>query len=126
MTEYPITWVDYELPTGARFAAAFCGYSNKVRHFILGKDPLRRRMLRGARVNGESCDTAGHCLALGCPLNHTPQEHLLHMLDMYQDESLGSEAGNLWGTSSTLEAMLGLIAKIESGEFDSFRTEAES
>jgi len=122
MTEYPVKWVDYQLPSGEKCSAAFCAYNNKVRHFILGEDLLRRHMLHSAKVDEDSCDIADHCLAKDCPFNKTPQEHLLHMLDMYKDEPLEGQASDIWNTSSTLEAMLGVIKRIEAGELDKFRT----
>jgi len=121
MTEYPVKWVDYQLPSGEKCSAAFCTYNNKVRHFVLGEDSSQHRMLREAKIEEAKCDAAEYCLARECPFNKTSQEQLLHMLDMYKDEPLGGQASEMWNTSSTLEAMLGVIKRIEAGELDKFR-----
>jgi hypothetical protein len=112
MPKYSTTWVDYRLPTGQEFAVAVCGYSGKVRHMYIGKDPVRRAFVHNVFVDEECCHTAGHCLALDCPLNKAEQEHLLHMLDMNEDEPLDSETARQWGTESTLESFLKLVHKI--------------
>jgi hypothetical protein len=52
------------------------------------------------------CHTGDHCLAMDCPLNRSEPEHLLHMLDMNEDEPLPPEEAEQWGTSSTLECFL--------------------
>jgi hypothetical protein len=112
MPKYSTTWVDYRLPTGQEFAVAVCGYSGKVRHMYIGKDPVRRAFVHNVHVDEESCHTASHCLALDCPLNRAEQEHLLHMLDMNEDEPLDSETAQEWGTESTLESFLKLVRKM--------------
>jgi hypothetical protein len=112
MPKYSTTWVDYRLPTGQEFAVAVCGYSGKVRHMYIGKDPVRRAFVHNVFVDEESCHTAAHCLALDCPLNRAEQEHLLHMLDMNEDERLDSETAQQWGTESTLESFLKLVHKM--------------
>jgi hypothetical protein len=112
MPKYSTTWVDYRLPTGQEFAVAVCGYSGKVRHMYIGKDPVRRAFVHNVFVDEDSCHTAAHCLALDCPLNRAEQEHLLHMLDMNEDEPLDSETARQWGTESTLESFLKLVHKM--------------
>jgi hypothetical protein len=112
MSKYSTNWVDYRLPTGQNFAVAICGYSGKVRHMYIGHDPVRRMFIHGVHVDGESCQTAEHCLALDCPLNRAQQEHLLHMLDMNEDEPLDPETAQQWGTESTLECFLKFANKI--------------
>jgi hypothetical protein len=112
MPKYPTKWVDYRLPTGQDFAVAVCGYSGKVCHMYIGKDPVRRAFIHNIYVEDGNCQTAEHCLALDCPLNRSEQEHLLHMLDMNEDEPLDSEAAQQWGTESTLECFLKLAHKI--------------
>jgi hypothetical protein len=112
MPKYSTNWVDYRLPTGQDFAVAVCGYSGKVRHMYIGNDPVRRAFIHNVYVDDGSCQTAAHCLALDCPLNRSEQEHLLHMLDMNEDEPLDEEAAKQWGTTSTLESFLRFAKKI--------------
>lgn len=106
MKEYPVTWLDYELPTGRKFSVAVCGYSGKIKHMYLGVDILRRNFITKVSVDGENCNSSQHCLALNCPLNKTPREHLVHMLDMHEDEPLDAETSELWGTESTVEGLI--------------------
>ena len=112
MPKYPTNWVDYRLPTGQEFAVAVCGFTGKVRHMYIGNDPVRRAFIHNVLVDEESCQTAAHCLALDCPLNRSEPEHLLHMLDMNEDEPLDSEAAKEWGTGSTLECFLRFAHKM--------------
>jgi hypothetical protein len=112
MPKYPTNWVDYRLPTGQDFAVAVCGFSGKVRHMYIGNDPVRRAFIHHVYVDGESCHAAAHCLALDCPLNKSEEEHLLHMLDMNEDELLDPEAAAQWETQSTLQSFLKLARKI--------------
>lgn len=100
------------MPTGQEFSVAVCGYAGKVRHMYIGNDPMRRTFIRNVHVEGESCHAAEHCLALDCPLNRSEQEHLLHMLDMNEDEPLDPEAAEQWGTSSTLDCFLKFARKM--------------
>ncbi len=106
MVEYLVTWVDYELPTGKKFSVAVCGYSGKIKHMYLGTDALRRTFIRQLTVEGAQCSSAQHCLALGCPLNNTPREHLAHMLDMHDDEPLDEKTSEIWGTESTVDSLV--------------------
>jgi len=112
MAKYSTNWVDYRLPTGQEFSVAICGYNGKVRHMYIGNDPVRRQFIAYVFVNDESCHTAEHCLALDCPLNRSEHEHLLHMLDMNEDEPLDPEAAKQWGTESTLECFLKFAQKV--------------
>jgi hypothetical protein len=112
MPKYETTWVDFRLPTGQEFAVAVCGYAGKVRHMYIGKDPVRRAFVHNVYVDEDSCQTAAHCLALDCPFNRSEQEHLLHMLDMNEDEPLDPETAKEWGTESTLESFLKLAHKM--------------
>lgn len=112
MPKYSTKWVDYRLPTGQEFAIAVCGYTGKVRHLYIGSDPVRRTFIKHVQVENEWCQTAEHCLALDCPLNRSEQEHLLHMLDMNEDEPLDAEAAEQWGTTSTLECFLKFAKKM--------------
>jgi hypothetical protein len=112
MPKYSTTWVDYRLPTGQEFAVAVCGYSGKVRHMYIGNDPVRRAFVHHVYVDEGACHTAAHCLALDCPLNQAEHEHLLHMLDMNEDEPLDAETAQQWGTESTLDSFLKLVHKI--------------
>ena len=106
MPRYTTTWLDYRLPTGQEFAIAVCGFSARVRHMFLGDDPVRRMLVRHVDVNGKSCSSAEHCLALECPLNKTEREHLAHMLDMPEDEDTDAQTQEIWGTDSTVDAMV--------------------
>lgn len=112
MAEYSTKWVDYTLPTGQRFAVAVCGYTGKVRHMYIGDDPIRRAFIHNVFVDEDFCRAGEHCLALDCPLNRSEQEHLLHMLDMNEDEPLDEEAARHWGTQSTLESFLKFARKV--------------
>jgi len=112
MPKYSTKWVDYRLPTGQEFAIAVCGYTGKVRHMYIGNDPVRRTFIQHVHIEDEWCQTAEHCLALDCRLNRSEQEHLLHMLDMNEDEPLDPEAAQQWGTESTLQCFLKFAKKM--------------
>jgi hypothetical protein len=112
MPKYPVKWIDYRLPTGQEFAVAICGYAGKVRHMYLGYDPVRRLFVNDVYVADESCQIAEHCLALDCRLNRAEPEHLLHMLDMNEDEPLDPETAAQWGTDSTLNGFLSFARRI--------------
>ena len=112
MPKYATKWVDYRLPTGQEFAVAICGYGGKVRHMYIGNDPVRRMFAQHVYVEGEFCQTGDHCLALDCPLNRAEREHLLHMLDMNEDEALDPEAAAQWGTNSTLDSFVMFAKKM--------------
>ena len=112
MPKYSTNWIDYRLPTGQNFAVAVCGYTGKVRHMYIGTDPVRRAFIQNVFIEDGLCQTAEHCLALDCPLNRSGQEHLLHMLDLNEDEPLDSEAAQQWGTQSTLECFLQFARKM--------------
>jgi hypothetical protein len=112
MSKYLTNWIDYRLPTGQEFSVAICGYSGKVRHMYLGHDPIRRAFAQHVYVEEEQCQTAEHCLALDCPLNRADPEHLLHMLDMTEDEPSDAETAAQWGSTSTLQCFLRFVRKI--------------
>ena len=112
MQKYTTKWVDYKLPTGQEFSVAVCGYSGKIRHMYLGNDPVRRMIAQFVYAEEGFCQIGDHCLALDCPLNRAEQEHLLHMLDMTEDEEMDSETAEQWGTSSTLQGFLLFAKKI--------------
>jgi hypothetical protein len=112
MPKYSTNWVDYKLPTGQEFAVAVCGFTGKVRHMYIGNDPVRRAFIHNIFVEDGACQTAEHCLALDCPLNRSEPEHLLHMLDMNEDELLDPEAAEQWGSQSTLECFLQFARKV--------------
>ena len=111
MPKYPTNWVDLKLPTGQEYAVAVCGYNGKIRHMYIGSDPLRRMLVQQVYVEEGHCQTGDHCLAIDCPLNRSEQEHLLHMLDMNEDEPLDPEAAEQWGTTSTLQCFLRFARK---------------
>jgi hypothetical protein len=112
MQKYPTKWLDYKLPTGQEFSVAVCGYSGKVRHMYLGDDPIRRMIAQYVYAEAGFCQIGDHCLALECPLNRAEKEHLLHMLDMTEDEEMDMDAAKEWGTGSTLEGFLMFARKI--------------
>lgn len=112
MPKYSTNWVDYCLPGGQDFAVAVCGYSGKVRHMYIGHDPVRRAFVHHVLVEDGFCQTGDHCLALDCPLNRSEPEHLLHMLDMNEDEVLDAEAAEQWGSRSTLDSFIQFARKM--------------
>lgn len=112
MPKYLTNWMDYNLPTGQEFSVAVCGYSGKVRHMYLGQDPIRRAFAQHVYVEDEQCQTGEHCLALDCPLNRAEPEHLLHMLDMTEDEPSDAETAEQWGSTSTLQCFLRFARRI--------------
>jgi hypothetical protein len=100
------------LPTGQEFSVAICGYSGKVRHMTLGPDPLRCILVSSISVQGKRCNAAQHCLALDCSLNKTPHEHLAHMLDMYQDESVDKATARLWDKETAVDCLVEMARRI--------------
>jgi len=112
MLKYMTKWIDYRLPTGQDFSIAVCGYSGMVRHLYLGNDPIRRMLAQHIFVEEGHCSTGDHCLALDCRLNRAEREHLLHMLDMNEDEGMDPEAAEEWGPESTLDGFLLFARKI--------------
>jgi hypothetical protein len=112
MPKYPTKWVDYRLPGGQEFSVAVCGYAAKVRHMYLGQDPVRRAFIHSVHVEDGFCHAGDHCLALDCPLNRSEPEHLLHMLDMNEDEPLDPEVAEQWGSQSTLDGFLKFAGKM--------------
>jgi hypothetical protein len=78
----------------------------------LGHDPIRRAFAQHIFVEEELCQTGEHCLALSCPLNRAEPEHLLHMLDMMEDEPADAETAEQWGSNSTLQCFLRFAGKI--------------
>jgi hypothetical protein len=112
MPKYSTKWVDYHLPTGQEFAVAVCGYAGKVHHMYIGNDPVRRMFIQHVCIENGWCQSAEHCLALDCPLNRSDEEHLLHMLDMTEDEPLDPDAAEQWGTASTLQSFLKFARKM--------------
>ena len=112
MPRYSTKWVDYRLPTGQEFSVAACEYSGKIRHMTIGNDTLRRMLIRYVNIQGQNCEASQHYLALECPLNRTPREHLLHMLGMSADEPLDDETSALWGTESTIDGLVKFVEKM--------------
>jgi len=112
MAQYPIHWKDYRLPTGEEFAVAVCGYSGKVRHLTIGQDPLRHMLASHVDVDGQGCSSAKHCLSLNCPLNHSENYHLMHMLDMYKDEPVDEATAELWGKKTTIDCLVEMARRI--------------
>ena len=106
MQKYMTKWIDYTLPTGQDFSVAVCGYSGKVRHLYLGDDPVRKMIAQHVYAEEGYCQVGDHCLAIDCPLNRAEKEHLLHMLDMNEDEPMDEEAAEQWGTQSTLQGFI--------------------
>jgi hypothetical protein len=114
MPKHTITWTDYRLPTGREFSVAICGNTGRICHMFLGKDAIRRSFIRELEVEGEYCSAGGHCLALDCQLNKTPRDHLMHMLDMHEDEVLDEETAKVWGSESTIDSLLKFVQQVES------------
>ena len=112
MPRYKTTWLDYRLPGGQEFAVAVCGYSGLVRHMTIGNDLIRRGFVKFEEVKAGHCQNGAHCLALHCPLNHSESEHLAHMLDMRTDEPADDEISGIWGTDSTVQAMVRLAKRV--------------
>ncbi len=114
MKKYSTKWIDYTLETGQDFSVAVCSYSGLVRHMYIGDDPIRRMIAQHVYLDEEEgfCQTGDHCLALDCPFNRAEREHLLHMLDMTEDEAMDPEAADEWGTGSTLQGFLLFARKI--------------
>ena len=112
MPKYLTEWVDYRLPAGQDFSVAVCGYSGKVRHMYLGQDLVRRTFVRHVFVEEDFCQTGEHCLAFDCRLNRAEPEHLLHMLDMMEDEPADEEMAKQWGTTSTLQCFIQFAHRI--------------
>jgi hypothetical protein len=69
-------------------------------------------MVQHIDIEGGYCQTGDHCLALDCPLNRADPEHLLHMLDMNEDEPLDPEVAAQWDTESTLDCLLKFAQKM--------------
>lgn len=113
MPTYSIDWKDYSLPTGREFSVAICGYSGRICHMYLGNDVLRRSFIRQVKVDGQRCTGAEHCLALSCPLNKTEKEHIIHMLDMHEDESLDEETAKMWGTDSAADGLVKFVEMLD-------------
>ena len=114
MPEYPITWMDYRLPTGREFSVAICGNDGKICHMSLGGDVDRRSSIREVSIEGQNCSRSYRCLALDCPLNKTLKENLVQMLGMHEDEVLDEETAKIWGTESTVDGLVKFIKKVES------------
>jgi len=112
MPRYTTNWADYRLSSGQEFGVAVCGYSGKVRHMTIGPDPLRRSSIKFVDVDNSECASAEHCLAVSCSLNRTQPTSIAHMLDMPTDEATDEETGKIWGTDSTVDAMVKLTEKI--------------
>ncbi len=112
MAKYETVWIDSKLETGNEYTVGVCTYARKVRHLIIGKDPFKRMILKSVNIEGEACSSAGHCLALSCPLNRTPREHLGHLLDMPADEQLDEATAEVWGTESTIDGLMKFIDKV--------------
>ncbi len=112
MAQYPTDWKDLRLPTGQEFAVAICSYGGRVRHMAFGNDVMRRLFVRAVEVEGDRCSTGDHCLALECPLNHTENEHLAHMLDMQQDEPVDAETAKLWGQNTAVGCYVEMARRI--------------
>lgn len=120
MPKYKTKWLDYRLPSGQDYAVAVCGYSGRIRHMTFGKDDVRRMSVVSETVEQE-CNVAKHCLALDCPLNRTEREHILHMLDMYEDETLDEETSRQWKTESALEGLIKFVEKMDEAIPDEFK-----
>jgi hypothetical protein len=121
MPRYLTQWVDYKLPEGEEFSVAVCGFSGRVRHLYIGNDSVRRSLVKYVFIEEGFCQNGDHCLALTCPLNRAEREHLLHMLDMQEDEILDPEAAGQWGTESALDGFLKFAQKISESLPEEYR-----
>lgn len=72
------------------------------------------RYLRSTSVDvtDSKCQASKHCLALSCPLNKTEPMHLAHMLEMSSDEPLDEETAGIFGTKSSVEALVKFADKM--------------
>ena len=113
MSNYPLTWMDYRLPTGREFSVAICGNTGRICHMFIGNDVIRRSFIRQVDVEEQNCSASQHCLALDCELNKTPKEHLSHMLDMHEDEVLDEETAKVWGTDSMIDSLIKFVKQVE-------------
>lgn len=125
MLKYMTNWIDYSLPTGQDFSVGICGYNGMIRHLYLGNDPVRRMLAQYVYVGDGQCNTGDHCLAVDCPLNRAEKEHLLHMLDMNEDENLDQETAEEFGTESTLDGFLLFARKMTESLPDDLRKPQE-
>ena len=112
MQKYPLTWSDCNLPTGQKFAVAVCGSSGMICHMYMGSDVLRRSFIKQVKIDGQNCSGAQHCLAFGCPLNNTGKEHIVHMLDMHEDEVLDEDTAKIWGTESVADSLVKFVEAV--------------
>ena len=112
MTEYETRWIDSQLPSGQDFSMAVCSYSGKIRHMIIGKDFLRRTMIKSVDIDDCHCTSGAHCLDTTCKFNTTQREHMAHMLDMWTDEKLDEETAKIWGTDSAVDALVHFAEKM--------------
>jgi hypothetical protein len=112
MTKYPIDWKDYCLPTGEKFAVAVCSYTGKVRHLLIEDDPMRNLYVQEVEIDYQSCSSGLHCISVDCQLNHSPKDHLMHMLGMYKDESVDEETAQIWGKNTSLEILIEMARRI--------------
>ena len=93
---YPTEWSTVSLGDYTVYVC-ICSYSNLVRHLSFEEDDLRQKLIRHVTIYDGVCSAGTHCLALDCPLNHTEDEHLAHMLDMPFDEEADEELKRVWG-----------------------------
>jgi len=121
MPKYPTKWLDYRLAAGQDYSVAVCGYSGRVRQLYIGKDPLRRALVRHVQVENNWCEAGDHCMALECALNRAEPQKLLHLLDMNEDETLDAESAQQWGTTSMLESFLKFARKVTESLPEEFR-----
>jgi hypothetical protein len=125
MSKYATKWIDYSLPEGEEFSLAVCGYSGMIRNMYIGTDPVRRMLTRYVYVEDGFCSSGDHCFALDCPLNRSEKEHLLHMMDMTEDENLDPDTARQWGTESTLDGFILFARKIRESLPDDLKRRQE-
>ena len=114
MPKYPITWLDYHLPSGKEFSVAVCGNEGRVCQLFLKGDIDHRSSIYQVDIEEQSCNRSHHCLALDCLLNNTSKNVLTQMLGLADDETLDKKTAKLFGTQSTVEGLIKFIKKIES------------
>jgi hypothetical protein len=106
MPRYDTNLIDLKLPSGQEFSVAVCSYSGMVRHMIIGQDFIRRTFINFVEIENDKCQSGEHCLALDCQFNRAKPDHLAHMLDMPSDEPIDDDNYDMWGTRSTVNALI--------------------
>ena len=112
--EFDTTWRELSLHGDQKYSIGICGYTNKVRHMIIGEDALRESTITKVFLSDDekTCLVGNHCLALDCPLNNTEQEHIIHMLDMNEDSLVDEETAKIWGANTVTGCYIALAKRL--------------